>query len=166
MDSKMQEPHGFLKSLYWQLKAFEPNHPSHDDLQKLGIQVSQVATVKDETILFDPCFFLPHTDTLLQKYPVETDPDSEGTTKPPRLNAVPTFDQLLEECQDLYSNPEEVLKEATYHFEQYQESQCDKNWYLQGLIIQRHIDWQLHAPRNIQPEICCLWDLGGQKVFL
>ncbi|KAJ5188190.1 hypothetical protein N7491_004514 [Penicillium cf. griseofulvum] len=73
MDPETQEPHGFLKRLYQRVEAFEANHPLHDDLQWLGIQVSQVATV-NETILFDPCFFRPHPERLLQKYPVDDDP--------------------------------------------------------------------------------------------
>ncbi|KAJ5268549.1 hypothetical protein N7505_004307 [Penicillium chrysogenum] len=99
MDFATQEPHDFLKSLFRQLRVFESDHPSFDDLQKLGIKVSQVATVGDELIQFDPCFFLPHPDRLLKKYPVEADPDTPRPTTPPRLNAVPTFDQLVEELQ-------------------------------------------------------------------
>ena len=119
MDFATQEPHDFLKSLFRQLRVFESNHPSFDDLQKLGIKVSQVATVGDELIQFDPCFFLPHPDRLLKKYPVEADPDTPRPTTPPRLNAVPTFDQLLEELQGgYYSSQEKVLQEATRDYEQ------------------------------------------------
>ncbi|KAJ6148744.1 hypothetical protein N7497_010726 [Penicillium chrysogenum] len=145
MDFATQEPHDFLKSLFRQLRVFESDHPSFDDLQKLGIKVSQVATVGDELIQFDPCFFLPHPDRLLKKYPVEADPDTPRPTTPPRLNAVPTFDQLVEELQGGL--------------------QFDKNWYRQGLLIQEHIDWQLHTYRNIQPGIYCLWDFGGLRSF-
>ncbi|KAJ5849109.1 hypothetical protein N7534_007798 [Penicillium rubens] len=164
MDFATQEPHDFLKSLFRQLRVFESDHPSFDDLQKLGIKVSQVATVGDELIQFDPCFFLPHPDRLLKKYPVEADPDTPRPTTPPRLNAVPTFDQLVEELQGgYYSSQEKVLQEATRDYEQYQKLQFDKNWYRQGLLIQEHIDWQLHTYRNIQPGIYCLWDFGGLR---
>jgi hypothetical protein len=166
MDSATQEPHGFLKLLSWQLRVFEPNHPSLDDLQRLGIQVSQVATVGDELIQFDPCFFLPHPDRLLKKYPVEADPDTPRPTTPPRLNAVPIFDQVVQELQGgYYSSQEKVLQEATPDYEQYQKLQFDKNWYRQGLMIQEHIDWQLHTRRNIQPGIYCLWNFGGLRSF-
>jgi hypothetical protein len=112
MDPETRQPHGFLKRLYQRVKAFEPNHPSHD-LRQLGIQVSQVATV-NETILFDPCYFHPHPERLLQKYPVDDDPYYKMNGKPPRMNAVPTFDQLLEECQDRISDPGEAQREAEY----------------------------------------------------
>ncbi|KGO74966.1 hypothetical protein PITC_032040 [Penicillium italicum] len=143
MDSGTHEPHGFLKRLSRQLKAFEFNHPSHDDLQRLGIQVSQVAAVDDEIMLFDPCFFRPHPDRLLQKYPINLNP--EENEKPPRLRLVPTFEEILEDCQEEYSDPEEV-QEAV-------ESQIET---LQNL--QYHEDY-------IQPGIYRLWDLGDQEFF-
>ncbi|KAJ5426364.1 hypothetical protein N7465_001434 [Penicillium sp. CMV-2018d] len=163
MDSATQEPHDLLKRLSWQLKAFELNHPSNDDLQRLGIQVSQVATVNDEIILFNPCFFRPHPDRLLQKYPVNSDP--EENEKPPRLRLVPTFDEILEDCQEEYSNPEEAQQAVESQIEALQDLQYDEDWYMQGLSIYDYMDWQLHASRTIQPGICCLWDLGDQEYF-
>ncbi|CAI7631196.1 unnamed protein product [Penicillium glandicola] len=161
MDSATQQPHGSLKRLYQQLKAFEPNHPSQDDLDRLGIQVSQVATVNDGIILFDPCFFRPHPDRLLQ-YPLNPDPEENG--KPPRLRLVPTFDEILEDCQEEYSDPEEVQLAVESQIKVLQDLEFDKDWYMQGLSVHDCIEWQLSASR-IHPEISRLWDLGGQKYF-
>lgn len=163
MDSATQEPHALLKRLSQQLKALEPDHPSNDDLQRLGIQVSQVVTVNDEIILFNPCFFRPHPDRLLQKYPVN--PDPEENEKPPRLRLVPTFDEILEDCQEEYSDPEEVQQAVESQIEALQDLQYDDDWYMQGLSIYDYMGWQLHASRIIEPGIRCLWDLGDQKFF-
>ncbi|CAI7635943.1 unnamed protein product [Penicillium discolor] len=111
MDSATQEPHGLLKRLSRQLKAFEPDHPSNDDLQRLGIQASRVAT----------------------KYLVN--PDPEENEKPPRLRLVPTFDEILEDCQEEYSDPEEVQQAVESQIETLQDLQCDEDWYMQGLSI-------------------------------
>lgn len=162
MDSATQEPYGLLKRLSRQLKAFEPDHPSNDDLQRLGIQASRVATVNDE-IIFNPCFFRPHPDRLLQKYPVN--PDPEENEKPPRLRLVPTFDEILEDCQEEYSDPEKVQQAVESQIETLQDLQCDEDWYMQGLSIYNYMGWQLNASRTIEPGICCLWDLGDQKFF-
>ncbi|KAJ5188191.1 hypothetical protein N7491_004515 [Penicillium cf. griseofulvum] len=81
--------------------------------------------------------------------------------KPPRMNAVLTFDQLLEECQDRFSDPEEALREAVY----LQPFRYDDFWYLQGLMIYKHISWQLYALRNIPPGKRRLLGLGCQEVF-
>ncbi|KAJ5940323.1 hypothetical protein N7516_000491 [Penicillium verrucosum] len=141
MDPATQEPHGLLKHLSQQLKAFEPSHPSHNDLQRLGIQVSQVAT----------------------KYTVN--PDPEENEKPPILRLVPTFDEILEDCQEEYSDPEEVQQAVESQTEALQNLQYDEDWYMQGLPVYYYIGWQLHTSRTIQPGIYCLWDLGDQEFF-
>ncbi|KGO40624.1 hypothetical protein PEXP_071280 [Penicillium expansum] len=163
MDSGTREPHSFLKRLSRQLKAFESNHPSYDDLQRFGIQVSQVATVNDEKILFDPCFFHPHPDRLLQKYPVSLSP--EENEKPPRMRLVPTLDEILEDCQEEYSDPEEVQEAVEAQIEALENLQYHEDWYMQGLSIHEYMGWQLQVSRNIQPGIRCLWDLGDQEFF-
>ncbi|KAJ9480805.1 hypothetical protein VN97_g12724 [Penicillium thymicola] len=121
------------------------------------------ATVNDEIVLFNPCFFRPHPDRLLQKYPVNLDP--EENEKPPRLRLVPTFDEILEDCQEEYSDPEEVQQAVESQIEALQNLQYDEDWYMQGLPVYHYIGWQLHASRTIQPGIYCLWDLGDQEFF-
>lgn len=66
----------------WPSEAWNPSIPSRDGKWRNLIQ---------------PMFFLrPHPDRLLQKYPVN--PDPEENEKPPRLRLVPTFDEILEDC--------------------------------------------------------------------
>ncbi|KAJ5676275.1 hypothetical protein N7536_012447 [Penicillium majusculum] len=77
-------PHEFLTALYYQVHGFEPDFPSPSDLQMLGIQAFQVATANDETIQSDPCFFLPHLERLLQKYPLD-DSSTPSLSKPRTL---------------------------------------------------------------------------------
>ncbi|KAJ5509959.1 hypothetical protein N7453_002062 [Penicillium expansum] len=156
MDSGTREPHSFLKRLSRQLKAFESNHPSYDNLQRFGIQVSQVATVNNENILFDPCFFHPHPDRLLQKYPVSLSP--EENEKPPRMRLVPTLDEILEDCQEEYSDPEEVQEAVEAQIEALENLQYHEDWYMQGLSIHEYMGWQLQVPPYKQgdPGLCSI----------
>lgn len=108
-------PHKFLNALYYQVHGFEPDFPSPSDLQMLGIQAFQVATVNDETIQFDPCFFLPHPERLLQKYPHE-DSSAPSLSKPRTLRGLtPTLEDFLkDEDRDPSSDPEAKLEDAKF----------------------------------------------------
>lgn len=77
------QPHAFLKSLVQQVKDLEPDFPSPDDFQRLGVQAVQVplAPENDKGLQFEPCFFRPHPDKLFQKHPLhawelENDPQN------------------------------------------------------------------------------------------
>jgi hypothetical protein len=45
-----REPHGSLDWLYYRVKDFEPDFPSPNDHQMLGIRALQVPTTNDEVI--------------------------------------------------------------------------------------------------------------------
>lgn len=100
-------PHEFLNALYYRIHGFEPDFPSPSDLQMLGIQAFQVATANDETIKFDPYFFLPHPERLLQKYPLD-DSSATSLSKPRTLrDPTPTLEDFLkDEDKDPSSDPE------------------------------------------------------------
>lgn len=72
MAESQGQPHAFLRSLYQQVKNFEPDFPSHGDLQGLGIQTFEVPFDPNENgaLKYDPCFFQPHPEKLLEKYPI------------------------------------------------------------------------------------------------
>jgi hypothetical protein len=61
-----------LRSLFQKVKDFEPDFPSRGDLEKLEIQTFEVPFDPNETgaLKFDPCFFQPHPEKLLEKYPI------------------------------------------------------------------------------------------------
>jgi hypothetical protein len=72
MAETQAQPHDFLRSLVQQARGLEPDFPSPDDFQKLGIKAFQVslAPENDESLQFEPCFFRPHPDKPFQKYPI------------------------------------------------------------------------------------------------
>ncbi|CAI7653377.1 unnamed protein product [Penicillium viridicatum] len=72
MAESQAQPHAFLRSLSQQVKDFEPDFPSRGDLEGLGIQTFEVPFDPNENgaLKFDPCFFKPHPEKLLQKYPI------------------------------------------------------------------------------------------------
>ncbi|KAJ6190836.1 hypothetical protein N7519_000857, partial [Penicillium mononematosum] len=72
------QPHAFLSSLFQRLEDLEPDFPSPEDLQGLGIQTFEVPFDPDEeTLKFNPCFFRPHPDKLLEKYPIRPDVEED-----------------------------------------------------------------------------------------
>lgn len=83
MAETQAQPHAFLRSLVQQAKDLEPDFPSPDDFQRLGVQVVQVplAPENDQGLQFEPCFFRPHPHKLFQKHPIhpldlENDPQN------------------------------------------------------------------------------------------
>jgi len=49
------------------------------DLQMFGIQASQIDMTEDGRLQFDPCFFQPYPETVLEKYPLDPLNMDEGT---------------------------------------------------------------------------------------
>ncbi|KAJ5953352.1 hypothetical protein N7454_000248 [Penicillium verhagenii] len=70
-----------VKHLYEKFKPTMPWFFSTGDLQDLGIQTLQIDVTRDGSLQFDPCFFLPHHESVLQKYPI--DPVQIAATYPP-----------------------------------------------------------------------------------
>lgn len=60
-----------LKQLYDQVDNYESVFLSPKDLQACGIQASKVDITDDGTLLFNPCFFQPHPERVLEKYPLD-----------------------------------------------------------------------------------------------
>lgn len=72
MAESQAQPHVFLRSLSQQVRYLEPDFPSRGYLHKLGIQTFEVPFDPNANgaLKFDPCFFQPHPDKLLEKYPI------------------------------------------------------------------------------------------------
>ncbi|KAJ5365422.1 hypothetical protein N7517_008308 [Penicillium concentricum] len=72
------KPHAFIRSLAQQVADLEPDFPSPEDFQELGIQTFEVSLNPDKTELkFDPCFFQPHPENVVEKYPLHPEVDQE-----------------------------------------------------------------------------------------
>ncbi|OQE14761.1 hypothetical protein PENFLA_c035G10519 [Penicillium flavigenum] len=97
MTESQSRPHAFLRSLFQRLKDLEPDFPSPEDLQGLGIQTFEVPFDPDEeTLKFNPCFFRPHPDKLLEKYPIHPEVEQdyrEDYMKIPHARAIQEYIQ-------------------------------------------------------------------------
>lgn len=92
-----------LKHFYQRLENWESFFLSPDDLQSLGIKAFQVGIADDGTLQFDPCFFRPHPDRVLQKYPIDpsefTDDDNSRTLDA-LLDSASIWREVLQTCAD------------------------------------------------------------------
>ncbi|CAG8299822.1 unnamed protein product [Penicillium salamii] len=80
MTSADSEPHSFLRRLVQQSFTFKSRLLSVEDLHSLQVRVRQVDLCPHDgvTLQFEPCFFRPHPDKLLEKYPIHPDVVEEG----------------------------------------------------------------------------------------
>ncbi|KGO43174.1 hypothetical protein PEX1_058190 [Penicillium expansum] len=96
MVESQAQPQTFLMSLFRRVKTFESDFPSPGDLQGLGIQTFEVSFDTNEygTLKFDPCFFQPHPDKLLEKYLIHPKVDQEhyeNHLKIPHIRTIQDF---------------------------------------------------------------------------
>lgn len=114
-----------LRSIYIRVKECKAFFLSLKDLKELEIQASQVETSEDRGILFDPCFFEPHPERVLQKYP---------------LDHLGNISDLY--CEDLNYSIKKVEQE---HPEQKYPITKAKSLYKKYLKAWPDDDWQRHA---------------------
>lgn len=161
-------PHEFLNALYYRIHGFEPDFPSPSDLQMLGIQAFQVATANDETIKFDPFFFLPHPERLLQKYPLD-DSSATSLSKPRTLrDPTPTLENLLKDgARDPSSDPEAKLEDAKSRLRWVlRDRDYYKNkWYTHADQVHSHICQEVFARRKGPTGTFYPCDLVGQSLW-
>jgi hypothetical protein len=120
----------------------------------LGIQAFQVATANDDTIKFNPCFFLPHSERLLQRYPL----DDSIVSRPRTLRSpTPTLEDVLKnERRLVVSDPEKDLSNAKWNLK----------WKLENRRLSKD-HWESHAMRvhdHIQEHVSPLRE-GPTKPF-
>ncbi|CAG8040312.1 unnamed protein product [Penicillium nalgiovense] len=134
----------------------------------LGIRAFQVPTTNDESIQFDPCFFLPHPERLLQKYP--RDNSSNVISSHPRTLRDPTptlEDNLKDEDGDLPSDPEDRLRVAKSRLEFTLDWRDDwkDEWYTHANIVHNYINAHIGATREGPTGRLHLSDLVNQRYW-
>ncbi|KGO77567.1 hypothetical protein PITC_008400 [Penicillium italicum] len=104
MPELQAQPHAFLRSLFQQVKDLEPDFPSPGDLDGLGIQAFEVSFDPNEygTIKFDPSFFQPHPDKLLEKYPIHPKVDQEYYEYHLKIRQVRTIQDIINDALTEY----------------------------------------------------------------
>lgn len=149
-----------LKRLHQQLRSCNSVFLSPDDLQKFGIQASQIDMTEDGGLQFDPCFFQPHPERVLEKYPL--DPlNMEKDMEPLNLRA--DYDAILEEFIKVYPDPDEAIKWATWEFNEEIELYAG-DWRAHSYATWDHIDCHMKAKNRKGLSKSRLSDLAPPRV--
>ena len=159
------QSHAFLESLFQQVKDFEPDFPSPGDLQGLGYQTFEVPFDPNENgaLKFDPCFFRPHPEKLLEKYPIppRVQKEYEIHLEIPHIRTIQNFiDKTLAEYPPGVAPILEKLScidRARYLMENEVYSQADG--------IERVISAHLSTPRRGPSDYFTLEHLRNQKYW-
>ncbi|KAJ5201917.1 uncharacterized protein N7498_006580 [Penicillium cinerascens] len=153
-----------LTQLYDEVDDYESVFLSPKDLQACGIQASQVDITEDGTLLFNPCYFRPHPERVLEKYPL--DPLKQATYIP-YLNFRLDLDTLFERIKK--GSPgikHEDAVELTNHEFRLKTEMFAGNWSRHAHATERHIMGQITAhPRKGRPGLFSFFDLGSPRMY-
>ncbi|KAJ6186356.1 hypothetical protein N7519_007657 [Penicillium mononematosum] len=144
MDAKCQDNRHVLNSLYLKLKDYQSIFLTVEDLKLLGVEASRVG-IFNEQLQFDPCFFRPHPERVLHKYPL-------GRNDIERLDSPPTLYDFLNEAKKFSTDEKEQLTIAKSshkaHYEDSTHCGCDSI----ALDAYEHVDSHLTRPRRRNPD--------------
>lgn len=153
-----------VKQLYHRLQSCESWFLSPGDLQGLGIQALQVGITDDGILQFDPCFFQPYPERVLQKYPidiVQMAANYPPETIPP-LNFRLDFDYIL---RDFENDPgiKDPLDAARSRYKSTMEMCGPDEWEYHATDTYMHIRSQQQAARIGLPQYSSLCKLQSLK---
>lgn len=152
--TESSRPHSFLRSLFQRLKDLEPDFPSPEDLQGLGIQTFEVPFDPDEeTLKFNPCFFRPHPDKLLEKYPIHPEVDQDYRESYLKIQRARTIQEYIDDSPTEHQYPPHtapIFENLTWmdrdHYEfhniEYEQGQEIES------VIGSHLDMQRQGPSD------------------
>lgn len=154
--------HPVLKLLYRRLKDHESFFLSRSSLQDLGIQASQVDITDDGILKFQPCFFRPYPERVLQLYPLDTS-DISGGLPLPELYDQPDFASTLAKVLLRYPDAEDPLKIARNEYEEIMSVRSPDEWETHARETEQYISLVHDATRKGRPICSSLLDLGSLR---
>lgn len=159
MAETQAQPHTFLSSLVQQARDLEPDFPSPDDFQRLGIKAFQVSLAPkyDKGLQFEPCFFRPHPDELFQKYPSvvwDDDPQDIQYTK--------TLKDYIEDALTEHS-PENAPIIGRMEYEMMSHVRPERDPYIHAKDVAEMIESHIEAARYGPQEWFTLGDLQDDE---
>lgn len=93
MDPKApQESRKSLTVIWRQVEGCHSTFLSPSDLRAFGIETRQVETTGDGALQLEPCYFVPHPEEVLRKYPTNYDINGNDVR---RLDGIPTLEDAL-----------------------------------------------------------------------
>jgi len=152
-----------LKQLYQQVQNSGSVFLSPEDLQTFGIQASEVGIIEDGTLQFNPCFFRPYPERVLEKYPI----DPQELPSIDTLNNRPDWEAIYELMKNgpLSKSHEEAVEYANFEVKDLTEEEDDR-WYLKAARTHRHIDGQiLAANRKGRDDVFGFYELGPSRLL-
>jgi hypothetical protein len=116
--------------------------------------------ITDDGILqFQPCFFRPYPERVLQLYPLDT-AMTEGL---PELYYQPDFASILARVLLKYPDAEDALEFARYEYEECALVRSLDEWETHARETEYYISLVHDAPRKGRPGLSSLLDLGSLK---
>jgi hypothetical protein len=165
MTESRSQPHAFLKSLFQRLEDLEPDFPSPEDLQGLGIQTFEVPFDPDEeTLKFDPCFFRPHPDKLLEKYPIHPEVEQDYRESYLKITRARTIQEYMEDSPTEYPPHTAPIFENLTWMDR-DDYEFDNIEYDQAREIERVISCHLDTQRQGPSDYFTLEQLRNQEYW-
>ena len=120
--------------------------------------------VTDDGILqFEPCFFRPYPDRVLQLYPVDTSILPEDL---PELYYQPDFATILAKVRLEYPDAEDPLEVARTEYEECALVRSPDDWVVHAYETQYYISRVHKLRRKGRPVLSSLLDLGSLQIPL
>lgn len=163
MDAKRLKSREILWAIWRQVEKCQSVFLSPSDLQAFGIQASQVDITDDGVPHFEPRFFEPHPEGVLQKYPIDA---AENNYDIRRLDCVPTLQDALDTVQENPPVAEDPLEAAQKLFKDRLESYNFWENYSHASWIHDHIEYELESFREGGPPLFCLEDIAGLQSYV
>lgn len=151
--------HDVLKNLHQQVNDCESFFLSPSNLQGFGIRAYQVGITDDGVLQFHPCFFLPHPERVLQKYPIDTSQISVDDC--PKLNNRPDFDSILRDVLISNPNAEDPFTLAMEEYEELMLVAGPHEWESRAHETQYYMSWHISTYRKGRPIFSSLVGLGS-----
>lgn len=155
--------HPVLTLLYRRLKDHESFILSPSNLQDLGIQASQVDVTDDGILQFQPCFFRPYPERVLQLYPLDTSAMTEGL---PELYDQPDFERIFRIWVLQKNFCQNRSKVARNEYEERALVRSPDEWETHARETEYYISLVHNSPRKGRPGLSSLLDLGSLKMPL
>lgn len=137
--------------IWRQVEKCQSTFLSPSDLQAFGIEARQVANTHDGFPQFEPCFFEPHPEEVLRKYPIDVVANEYDVR---RLTCVPTLEDALSTIRETTPASEIPLEAAQKLLEEELKEYHSRDGFAHGDWIHNQIEFEHAAYRE-----------GGQPLF-
>lgn len=138
-----------IRDLVRRIETCEIIFLSPSDLQEaFGIEARQVGSAENGFPLFEPRFFEPHPERVLQKYPIDVVANHYDVRQ---LDCVPTLSDALDTVRKTSPAPENILEAAQRLLDERLEEFWSWDFHNHADSIHCHIEYELGVIREGGP---------------